>query len=105
MTVAIHVYIPLVSGYLKQSFINASGMGLKVAVSAEYLVQIQNSLGKAIYSSGYFSEYAEIYAYALIMILLVLMITSIPELILRHGVFRWKKQGGIWTDHTKNYRK
>ena len=40
-----------------------------------------------------------------IMILLVLMITSIPELILRHGVFRWKKQGGIWTDHTKNYRK
>ena len=80
-------------------------MTVKVAVSAEYLVQIQNSLGKAIYSSGYFSEYAEIYAYALIMILLVLMITSIPELILRHGVFRWKKQGGIWTDHTKNYRK
>ncbi len=105
MKVAIHVYIPLVSGYLKQSFINAAGMGLKVAVSAEYLVQIRDSLGKAIYNSGYFSEYAEIYAYALIMILLVLTITSIPELILKHGAFRWKKQGGIWTDHTKNYRK
>ena len=105
MKVAIHVYIPLVSGYLKQSFINAAGMGLKVAVSAEYLVQIRDSLGKAIYNSGYFSEYAEIYAYAMIMILLVLTITSIPELILKHGAFRWKKQGGIWTDHTKNYRK
>ena len=103
--VAVHVYIPLVSGYLKQSFINAAGMGLKVAVSAEYLVQIRNSLGKAIYTSGYFSEYAEIYAYALIMILLVLTITWIPELILKHGVCRWKKSGGIWTDQTKNCRK
>ena len=57
-------------------------MGLKIAVSAEYLVQARDSLGKAVYSSAYFSEYAEIYAYALIMILLVLLITDIPEILI-----------------------
>ena len=58
-------------------------MGLKIAVSAEYLVQARDSLGKAVYSSAYFSEYAEIYAYAMIMILLVLLITDIPEILIR----------------------
>ena len=78
LRVAFQVYLPLISGYLKQAFVNAAGNGIKVAVSAEYLVQTKNSLGKAVYSSGYFSEYAEIYAYALIMIFLVLMITELP---------------------------
>ena len=81
--VAMHVYLPMIAGYLKQAFANAAGMGLKVAVSAEYLVQARDSLGKAVYSSAYFSEYAEIYAYALIMILLVLLITDIPEILIR----------------------
>ncbi len=81
--VAIHVYLPMIAGYLKQAFANAAGMGLKIAVSAEYLVQARDSLGKAVYSSAYFSEYAEIYAYALIMILLVLLITDIPEILIR----------------------
>ena len=81
--VVVHVYLPLIAGYLKQAFANAAGMGLKVAVSAEYLVQTRDSLGKAVYSSAYFSEYAEIYAYALIMILLVLLITDIPDMLFR----------------------
>ena len=78
-----YVYLPMISGYLKQSFFNAAGMGLKVVVSAEYLVQTRNSLGKAVYSSSYFNEYGEIYAYALIMILLVLIVTEIPAMFLR----------------------
>ena len=76
--VAVNVYIPSIAGYLKQAFVNAAGMGLKVAVSAEYLVQTRDSLGKAIFSSAYFSEYAEIYAYAIIMIILVLLISELP---------------------------
>lgn len=77
------VYIPLISGYLKQAFFNAAGMGLKVVVSAEYLVQTKKSLGKAVYSSSYFLEYADIYAYALIMILLVVLTTEVPMMIIR----------------------
>ena len=76
--VVFQVYLPLISGYLKQAFNNAAGMGIKVAVSAEYLVQSRDSLGKAVYLSAYSVEYAEVYAYALIMIFLVLLLTELP---------------------------
>ena len=77
------VHLPLMAGYLKQSWVNAVGMGLKVAVTTEYLVQSRNSMGKAVFSSLYNSEYAEIYAWALIMVLLILALTGIPPLIRR----------------------
>lgn len=75
------VYFPLMSGYLRQAYVSAVGMGMKIVVSSEYLVQSRNSLGKAVFSSSYFSEYAEIYAYALIMICLVLLVSEIPLII------------------------
>ena len=81
--VLFRVYLPLMAGYLRQSYINAAGMGLKLAVSAEYLVQTRDSLGKAVYSSVYFNEYADVYAYALIMVALVLLITEAPLLLTR----------------------
>lgn len=77
-TVLLRVYLPLMAGYLKQAYISAVGMGLKLVVSTEYLVQTRSSLGKAIYSSTYFNEYQDIYAYALIMILLVLLVSELP---------------------------
>ena len=77
------VHLPLMAGYLKQSWINAVGMGLKVSVTTEYLVQSRNSMGKSVFSSLFNSEYAEIYAWALIMILLILALTGIPPLIRR----------------------
>ena len=76
-----NVHLPLMAGYLKQSWVNAVGMGLKVAVTTEYLVQSRNSLGKAVFSSLFNSEYAEIYAWALIMVLLILVLTGSPPLI------------------------
>lgn len=76
--VLLSVHLPLMAGYLKQAYINAVGMGIKLAVTTEYLVQARDSLGKAVYTSAYFNEYAEIYAYALIMILLALLVSTIP---------------------------
>ena len=76
-----NVHLPLMAGYLKQAYISAVGMGLKMVVSTEYLVQTKNSLGKAINTSIYFNEYEEIYAYALIMILLVVVISELPLLV------------------------
>ncbi len=75
------VYLPLMAGYLRQAYVSAVGMGVKLAVSTEYLVQTRDSLGKAVHSSGYFNEYQDIYAYALIMILLVLLVSEGPVLI------------------------
>ena len=73
-----NVHLPLMAGYLKQAYINAIGMGIKLVVSTEYLVQTKNSLGKAINTSIYFNEYQDIYAYALIMIFLVVLISELP---------------------------
>ena len=72
------VYLPMMTGYLKQAYISSVGMGVKLVVSTEYLVQTRNSLGKAINSSVYFNEYQDIYAYALIMILLVVLVGELP---------------------------
>jgi NitT/TauT family transport system permease protein len=77
-SVLVHVYLPLMAGYLKQAYVNAVGMGIKLTVSTEYLVQTRNSLGKAVHSSGYFNEYQDIYAYALVMILLILLVSELP---------------------------
>ena len=77
-SVLFHVYLPLMAGYLKQAYVNAVGMGIKLTVSTEYLVQTRNSLGKAVHSSGYFNEYQDIYAYALVIILLILLVSELP---------------------------
>ena len=78
LRVLFRVYLPLMAGYLRQAYINAVGMGIKLTVTTEYLVQARDTLGKAVYSSRYFNEYAEIYAYALIMILLVALVSAVP---------------------------
>ena len=79
--VMLHVYLPLMAGYLRQAYVNAVGIGVKLAVSCEYMVQTRDSLGKAVYSSSYFYEYQDIYAYALVMILLVLLVSEGPVVI------------------------
>ena len=83
LRVLLQVYLPLMAGYLRQAWINAVGMGVKLAVSTEYLVQTKNSLGKAVHTSAYFNEYQDIYAYALVMILLVLLVSEAPLAIAR----------------------
>ena len=77
--VLFQVYLPLMAGYLKQAYVNAVGMGIKLAVTTEYLVQARDSLGKAVYSSSYFNNYEEVYAYALIMILLAVLVSELPR--------------------------
>ena len=89
--ILLQVYLPMMAGYLRQAWVNAAGMGVKLAVSTEYLVQTKNSLGKAVHTSGYFNEYQDIYAYALVMILLVLAVSEGPVLIGR-AVQRMKKK-------------
>ena len=82
-SIIFHVYLPLISGYMKQAFVNACGMGMKVIVTAEYVVQIRNSLGKTVYDRVYAYEYPELFAYGLIMVLLVMILTGVPAAVIR----------------------
>ena len=81
--VLIKVYLPMMAGYLRQAFTEAMGTGMKLVITTEYMVQTRSSLGKAIYSSAYFNEYADIFAYALLMVLIILLFSELPRLILR----------------------
>lgn len=78
LRVLMQVYLPLMAGYLRQAYVNAVGMGVKLVVTTEYIVQTMGSLGKAVYDSNFTLEYQDIYAYALIMILLVLLVSEAP---------------------------
>lgn len=78
LRVLMQVYLPLMAGYLRQAYVNAVGMGVKLVVTTEYIVQTMGSLGKAVYDSSFTLEYQDIYAYALIMILLVLLVSEAP---------------------------
>ena len=83
LRVLLNVHLPMMAGYLRQAYISAVGMGMKLVISTEYLVQTRDSLGKAINSSTYFNEYQDVYAYALVMIALVLLVSELPLLIVR----------------------
>ena len=82
-SIIFRVYLPLISGYMKQAFVNACGMGLKIVVTAEFLVKTAHSLGQAVFSRRQSADYAELFAYALIMVLMVLALTGIPAAIIR----------------------
>ena len=38
LRVVFQVYLPLMAGYLRQAYVNAVGMGIKLAVTTEYRV-------------------------------------------------------------------
>ncbi len=78
LTVVRLVYLPMMAGYLRQAYVSAVGMGVKMVVSTEYLVQTRDSLGKAIHNSIYFNDYQDIYAYVLLIALVVLLLGRLP---------------------------
>ena len=83
LMVLFRVYLPLMAGYLRQAFMEAVGTGMKLVITAEYMVQTRNSLGKAIFSSSYFNEYQDIYAYAILMVLMILILSELPVRLVR----------------------
>lgn len=92
LRVLFRVYLPLMSGYLKQAYISAVGMAVKLAVSTEYMVGITGSLGNAVQSSRDDLAYQDIYAYALIMILMVVLVSELPLALLRWNAHRKERK-------------
>lgn len=83
LMVITHVHLPLISGYLKQAFVNAIGFGIKMIVTTEFIAGVRDTLGVAIYNSRLDIEYSKIYAYALILVLIVVFFEWVPFLIFK----------------------
>ncbi len=75
------VFLPLISSHSKASYTNALGMGIKVLITTEYLCGKNNTLGRAIILASQNIEYEKIYAYSLILVILVLLLELVPNLI------------------------
>ncbi len=80
--VIFNVHLPLISGYLKQALITAIGLGIKMIVTTEFIAGVRNTMGTAIFNSKTLVEYKEIYAYALILIILVVLFELLPNFII-----------------------
>ncbi len=65
------VYLPYLLPYLFMVFFQTFGLGLKVMVTSEYLSQINNSVGKAIYNAQSAIQIDVILAWSIIIVIIV----------------------------------
>lgn len=81
LKVVLKVYLPLISSYSKAKYNDSIGLGLKVLVTTEYVCGLRNTIGKAILNGIETLEYDLIYAYSIILVVLILILEYIPTII------------------------
>ena len=76
--IAKKIYIPLSFPYILTSLLQSFGLGLKVAVMAEYLSQPNDSIGKELMMyKNYYYEMEYVLAWSIILIIIVLIIECV----------------------------
>lgn len=68
------VYVPLAFPFIKNSFLQACGLGIKVLVVAEFLSQSRPSIGYEIYYSRNMLEYVDVFAWTIILVVFVFLL-------------------------------
>ncbi len=84
LSVIMRVHVPLISSFLRQALSNAIGIGIKICVICEYIVGVNGTIGKDIMNSRIQIEFANLYAYGVILIFLVLAVEAIPLLLTKN---------------------
>lgn len=79
-----YVYIPSLTHDLYVTFFQSLGLGIKVLVMAEYLMQVKHSIGNAIYVARINLNYTDVYGWTILLILLALGLESIAQLLKTH---------------------
>lgn len=75
------VHFPLILSFLKTAFVSAVGMGIKIIIMAEYLAGVRNTLGYAILPATAILAYDTVFAYCMLIVLVVVVIEQIPPLV------------------------
>lgn len=73
----LYVYFPLALPYIKTGLFQSVGLGFKVLVMAEFIAQTQISIGRMLYLGRINIQYADVFAWTIIIILIVLLIESL----------------------------
>ncbi len=71
-----HLYLPLIKPYIILASLQSFGLGLKVMVMAEYLAQTTRSIGQAIYLAKTNLDYATVFAWTILLIIVSLVMES-----------------------------
>lgn len=77
-------YLPLAFPYIKTSFLQSFGLGFKVLIMAEFISQADQSIGKALYNSSISINYALVFAWSILIIIIAYLIDSIVNSLKTH---------------------
>lgn len=76
------VVVPLTSPHIVSALFQSLGLAFKVMVMSEYLAYIDNSIGKELVSAGRNLESDYLFAWTLILVIIVIIIEAISKLII-----------------------
>lgn len=74
--------IPSIFPFIKTAFFQMIGLGFKVMIMAEFIAFVNNSIGKELISANQNIEPDKVFAWTLIIIILVLFVENLPKLII-----------------------
>lgn len=74
------IIFPLSFPYIAQAIVAGIGLGFKVLIMGEYMASTKNSIGNIIISNAHNLEYTSVYAWCIVLILLVLFVEFLPKL-------------------------
>ncbi len=69
--------LPLAAPYVKTASLQSLGLGFKVLVMAEFIAQVDTSIGRALYIASLRVEYADVFAWTIILIVIVFVIDAL----------------------------
>lgn len=73
LIIMLKIQLPLAFSYIKTSLFQGLGLGFKVIVMAEFISQTTKGIGKELYSGSISINYELVFAWTLIIIILVLL--------------------------------
>ena len=77
----IHIYIPLIKGYIVSSIEQCLPLSIKVGVMAEIFVSSAKGIGKQLYNARVNIDMISIFAWILYMVLIISLVTYLTQLL------------------------
>jgi NitT/TauT family transport system permease protein len=74
-----YIVLPLSFPYIKTAILQSIGLGFKVLVMAEFISQADNSIGRALYFGSISINYANVFAWTIILIVIVTIIENLVK--------------------------
>ncbi len=82
------VIFPMSSSFINTAFSQSVGLGIKVLVMAEFVCYTPNSIGKALGQSANNLEYAEVFAWSLLAVILVVLVDLTPKIFKKISIYK-----------------